>query len=69
MSETYCGKNCDDCSYKISEQCPGCMEGPGHQTYGACDLARCCRDKGHEKCDTCRFNYDCYLLKDSNGRN
>ncbi len=64
MSETYCGKSCDDCSYKISDKCPGCMEGPGNQTFGACDLAKCCREKGHEKCDTCRFNYDCYLLKD-----
>lgn len=64
MSETYCGKSCDDCSYKISDKCPGCMEGPGHHTFGACDLAKCCREKGHEKCDTCRFSYDCYLLKD-----
>lgn len=64
MSETYCGKSCDDCSYKISDKCPGCMDGPGNQTFGACDLAKCCREKGHEKCDTCRFNYDCYLLKD-----
>lgn len=64
MSETYCGKSCDSCSYKISEQCPGCSEGPGNEDYGACDLAKCCRDKGHEKCETCRFSYDCYLLKD-----
>lgn len=64
MNETYCGKSCDSCDYKISEQCPGCGEGPGHKEYGACDLAKCCRDKGHEKCDTCKFNSDCYLLKD-----
>ena len=64
MSETYCCKSCDDFGYKIDGKCPGCKEGPGLDTYGACDLARCCRDKGHDKCDTCRFNYDCYLLKD-----
>lgn len=64
MSETYCGKSCDACEYKISEQCPGCAEGPGHNEYGACELAKCCRKKGHEKCSMCRFDKDCYLLKD-----
>ena len=64
MNETYCGKSCDQCEYKISEQCPGCAEGPGHKEYGACELAKCCRNKGHEKCSMCRFDKDCYLLRD-----
>lgn len=64
MSETYCGKSCDTCDYMSSGKCPGCGEGPGHTEYGACDLAKCCRNKGHEKCESCKFNYDCYLLKD-----
>lgn len=64
MSETYCGKSCEACEYMTSGKCPGCSEGPGHSEYGACDLAKCCRDKGHEKCEACRFNLDCYLLKD-----
>ena len=64
MSETYCGKSCNECEYKISEQCPGCFEGPGNKEYGACELAKCCRNKGHEKCNMCRFDKECYLLRD-----
>ena len=64
MSETYCGKSCDSCEYKISEQCPGCQDGPGNKEFGACELARCCRKKGHDKCSSCRFDRDCYLLRD-----
>lgn len=64
MNETYCGKSCDICDYKISGKCPGCNEGPGHREFGACDLAKCCRDKGYQKCEYCRFHYDCYLVKD-----
>ena len=48
MNETYCGKSCDICDYKISGKCPGCNEGPGHREFGACDLAMCCRDKGFQ---------------------
>ena len=64
MNETYCGKSCDACDYKISGKCPGCNEGPGHREFGACDLAKCCRDKGYKVCESCRFHYDCYLVRD-----
>lgn len=53
MNETTCGKNCLECTYKEALNCPGCKAGPG-KTYGCtCELAKCCRDKGHETCQTC----------------
>ena len=57
MSETYCGKSCTDCAHKESLSCPGCKSGPGT----TCDLAKCCRKKGHETCATCSFSEKCHF--------
>lgn len=59
MAETYCGKNCDRCSLRAELNCPGCMTGPGRSYGGDCNLAKCCREKGHESCDTCGFSTNC----------
>jgi len=63
MTQTYCGKNCGACVEKESISCPGCKEGPGRPIYGDCELARCCREKGHEKCVTCSFCGDCLTMR------
>ena len=57
MSETYCGKSCEDCNHKEALSCPGCKSGPGR----TCDLAKCCRQKGHETCATCSFSEKCHF--------
>jgi len=51
--ETYCGKNCETCTWREPHQCPGCQSGPGRAYGGDCDIARCCREKGHTSCATC----------------
>lgn len=53
MAETYCGKNCADYNDRLTISCPGCRVGPGRSLGGECEIARCCREKGHESCDTC----------------
>lgn len=53
MSNTYCGKSCESCAQKEQKLCPGCRPGPGRSWSGDCEIAVCCRDKGHETCDTC----------------
>ena len=63
MTETYCGKNCADCAYRERLACPGCKAGPGRAIYGDCTLAKCCRDKGHESCETCGFHTSCGPLR------
>lgn len=63
MSETYCGKSCADCAQKEALNCPGCRPGPGRQFGGCCELAKCCRDKGHEVCETCGFKGNCGTLR------
>lgn len=59
MTDTYCGKNCSECTQKEILDCPGCKTGPGRLIGGDCELARCCRSKGHEACDTCDFKWNC----------
>lgn len=53
MAETFCGKDCDLCQEKLSEECRGCKEGPGRRFGGNCPIADCCREKYHANCDTC----------------
>lgn len=63
MTETYCGKTCDSCTYKQNLNCEGCKAGPGRQNSGDCEVALCCRGKGHESCETCGFNGNCGTLR------
>ena len=63
MAETYCGKTCADCAQKEQLKCPGCKAGPGRQVHGDCELAKCCRLKGHQECATCDFHENCHSLR------
>ena len=65
MAETYCGKNCMECEKKEALNCPGCMAGPGAQHGGDCEIAKCCRSKGHEQCATCGFVQSCAPLRNA----
>ena len=68
MADTYCGKICAECTQKEMLNCPGCKAGPGRQYGGDCELAKCCRDKGHEVCDTCGFKGNCGTLRSRDSR-
>ena len=57
--DTYCGKSCEFCSEKKSGSCPGCRVGPGRSLYSGCEIAGCCRSKGHESCETCTMKFGC----------
>ena len=61
MTKTYCGKNCEECSFRQTNGCPGCMNGPG--ASGECELAQCCRSKGHQDCSTCSYQAGCTTLR------
>lgn len=61
---TYCGKNCDACTYREELSCTGCQSGPGRKGNGDCKLASCCRDKGHETCETCELKRNCGIWLD-----
>lgn len=61
MGESYCGKRCDECPARPGGHCAGCKDGPGSPWSGDCEIARCCRNKGHESCGTCTLNGHCAL--------
>ncbi len=63
MSETYCGKICEECTHKERIGCLGCKPGQGTAATGECDLAKCCKGKGHSTCDTCSFHTTCGTLR------
>lgn len=64
MAETYCGKTCETCPHREALACPGCKSGPGRAWSGACDLAQCCMNKGHDACESCNFHVTCATYKD-----
>ncbi len=66
MSNTFCGKNCEECTYKEELNCPGCKEGPGHEWNGSCSIARCCDNRGHDCCETCNQHDLCGTLRRKN---
>lgn len=63
MAETYCGKTCAECAKKETLNCSGCKVGPGRQHDGDCELAKCCRAKGHQECTSCGFKGNCGTLR------
>ena len=63
LMETYCGKSCEECTQREELCCPGCKEGPGRSFGGECKIAQCCRQKGHETCNTCAFQGTCPTLR------
>lgn len=58
MDRNYCGKECAACDYR--EECTGCAY---VSMYGNCDIAQCCRQRGHATCDTCVAKERCAELK------
>ena len=57
--ETVCGKSCEACAWKEPLNCSGCREDMGRPFSGPCDIAACCREKGHQRCETCAYLSGC----------
>lgn len=57
--ESVCGKDCGLCAWKEQLNCAGCREDMGRPFSGPCDIAACCREKGHERCETCAYVSGC----------
>ena len=57
MYETYCGKDCQTCTYREQTNCGGCRS-----QKNDCTIVQCCVEKGHENCGTCGFRDNCRKL-------
>lgn len=58
MDQNLCGKCCEECTYRESMSCEGCAS-----VWGECEIAVCCRDKGHTDCTTCSYRETCTKLR------
>lgn len=52
MSASYCMKNCDECTSK----CGGCRTSAYVER---CEIAKCCRERGHRSCEDCLTRPGC----------
>lgn len=63
MSDTYCGRSCENCTYQEKLNCPGCKDGPGKKLYGECEISKCCFQKSQADCGNCTRNHSCGMLR------
>ena len=61
--ETYCGLLCNDCSFKESHGCKGCVATKGSPFHGPCPVAQCCTSKNCDHCGQCS-QFPCAQLMD-----
>lgn len=49
-----CGLNCSpECTYRETNNCPGCRAAEGKVFWGECTLATCCISKKLDHCGHC----------------
>ncbi len=63
--ESYCGKDCRECTDREETDCPGCLSGPGGRYYKGCEIAVCCRTLHRTACEGCTSYDDCLKRKNS----
>jgi len=61
--QSRCGLLCDDCGYRVSHGCAGCVALNGTPFWGECPVAQCCQDKGFAHCGECP-DIPCAQLRD-----
>ena len=62
MITSRCGLLCEECTYRESHGCIGCVALNGKVFWGECPVAKCCQDSGFNHCGECP-NLPCDLLK------
>lgn len=63
--ESYCGKDCRECTDREETDCPGCFSGPGGRYYKGCEIGVCCRTLHRTACEGCTSYDDCLKRKNS----
>ncbi len=58
--KTHCGKVCESCVHRQDLGCPGCMVREPASLSWSCEIAQCCKSKGHMRCESCQFFDSCY---------
>lgn len=50
---TRCGLLCEECSFRESHGCKGCIATNGNPFHGTCPIAVCCQERGNVHCGQC----------------
>lgn len=58
-----CGLDCDECSYREKEHCPGCQASQGRMFWGECRVAACSIGRRLDSCGDCS-SMPCQMLRD-----
>lgn len=62
MIESRCGLLCNECSYRETANCPGCLN-TEKVFWGECRVKNCCESKLKSHCGNCE-DFPCETLKD-----
>lgn len=60
--DSYCGLACEECEYKLKNECGGCIATKGNPFHGKCDVAECVKKRGIGFCGECE-KFPCDTLK------
>ncbi|BBF43051.1 hypothetical protein lbkm_1737 [Lachnospiraceae bacterium KM106-2] len=60
---SYCGLDCNECSYRELAGCQGCVATKGHPFYRECELANCAKSRQVRFCGECA-DIPCKMLTD-----
>lgn len=67
---TFCGGCCDDCSFKISGECQGCVATGGERVWqgrkSTCEISSCCKAHNVSFCGICT-EFPCNWLAEKIG--
>ena len=58
-----CGIDCDNCKFRLEQNCRGCKLSQGKVFWGECELYKCNSDKAQVHCGQCK-QFPCDKLKE-----
>ena len=59
--DSYCGLKCQDCAYRTSHNCKGCITSNGNPFHGECEIAECAKGKNKRFCGECG-SFPCEII-------
>lgn len=59
--DSYCGLSCENCNYRSSNNCEGCVATQGNPFHGECEIAECAKKRNKRFCGECE-NFPCEVI-------
>lgn len=58
---SYCGLKCDECYYRVENNCKCCIASSGNPFHGKCEIAECVKKRNIRFCGECS-DFPCEIL-------